>query len=129
MPPALELALVVLLIAVSAAAGALWWRGRAAWPIGELAERLRAVEATLSRIEAARRGPASRVAPWPTRRVDRGQPEAVAGPTLIAVPDLSAPAGEPSAAAAELGRRFGAIWDLADAGAPPEAIARRTGQP
>jgi hypothetical protein len=54
----------------------------------------------------------------------------VGGPTLIAIPSLSAISSEASAvAAAELGRRFGAIWALADAGQAPEAIARATGQP
>ncbi|HEX8204327.1 MAG TPA: hypothetical protein VF590_27865, partial [Isosphaeraceae bacterium] len=59
----------------------------------------------------------------------RQGPGTGAGPTLIAVPDLAGPPGEAEAASAELARRFGAIWDLADAGAPAEAIARGTGQP
>ena len=45
------------------------------------------------------------------------------------MPDLAATAAEPSPAATELARRFGAIWDLADAGSTAEAIARRTDQP
>jgi hypothetical protein len=46
------------------------------------------------------------------------------------IPSLAASVPEASAeAASELGRRFGAIWALADAGDPAEAIARKTGQP
>jgi hypothetical protein len=130
MSPALELALIVtlavLLAATSATAGALWWRSRPEPPgadeAGALADRLRALDALLSRLESA---PATA----PRRRLDRAEPNAVAGPTLIAVPDLAAPAGDPSPASAELARRFGAIWDLADVGATPDAIARATGQP
>jgi hypothetical protein len=61
--------------------------------------------------------------------MDPGHP--AAGPTLISVPDLSSPAGPaaPAEASAALGRRFAAVWDLADAGATAGAIARATGQP
>jgi hypothetical protein len=66
----------------------------------------------------------------PPHRIDPAATNAVGGPTLIAVPSLSASVAETSAeAAAELGRRFGAIWALADAGEPAEAIARTIGQP
>jgi hypothetical protein len=46
---------------------------------------------------------------------------------LIAVPDLTASSS--SSPPDELARRFGSIWDLAEAGASPESIARDTGQP
>jgi len=134
MPPALAMAAIVTLAALlavaSAAAGALWGRARAA---RGLADRLAALEAALNRLEAAASRPAAPPAALPggpraARRSDRAEASAVAGPTLIAVPDLGAPAGD-AAAADDLGRRFGAIWELADAGAPAEAIARATGQP
>ncbi|HEV3163077.1 MAG TPA: hypothetical protein VGZ22_03470 [Isosphaeraceae bacterium] len=154
MTPSLEITLIavlgVLLAAVSALAGALWARGRTrplvdvAHLAETLAVRLRTVDRLLARLEAvagettppephsrtvaalsarkaARRGA--------TRRFDRAEVSAVTGPTLIAVPDLGASPGEAAAAATELARRFGAIWDLADTGASPEAIARGTGQP
>jgi hypothetical protein len=136
-------ALAVLLALVSALAGALWRRGRA-WPLVEavrlasaLADRQRALEVLIAKLErkaAAPAGkPASSLLANPAaharrgRRFDRAEPSAITGPTLIAVPDLAA---QPSpAAAAELGRRFGAVWELADAGLASEEIARRTGQP
>jgi hypothetical protein len=62
-------------------------------------------------------------------RVDRAEPEGVGRPTLIAVPSLAAVDVDASEAAAELGRRFGAIWTRADSGDSPESIARATGQP
>jgi hypothetical protein len=127
---------------VSAAAGALWWRARAVPLVRavrlahELAERQRVLEDLILRLDAAlkrvRQGPRSAVLSGPlgVHRIDPAQTSAVAGPTLIAVPDLAAPAGEaPSAAAAELAGRFGAIWELADAGSPADAIARSTGHP
>lgn len=52
-------------------------------------------------------------------------------PPLILVPSLEA-TGSPEAAdeaVAGLGRRFGAIWAMADAGEAPPAIARATGHP
>jgi hypothetical protein len=52
------------------------------------------------------------------------------GRTLIAVPDLTGPPAQPGPlAGSELAHRFGAIWELADAGVETEAIARVTGQP
>jgi hypothetical protein len=68
--------------------------------------------------------------PHHAQRADRAKPSAVGGPTLILVPSLAASDPDaPSAAAVELGQRFGAIWALADAGESPDAIARTTGQP
>src|SRR5262249_31409738 len=101
MSPGWELALLVALVTVlavaSAAAGALWWQARpsqgakSARLAEELAARLRAVEDILARIEAGSIGgdaPASTTPrppdATPRRRVDRGEPSAVAGPTLIA---------------------------------------------
>ena len=55
----------------------------------------------------------------------------MAGPTLIAIPNLAATGDwvpAPSTTT-DLGRRFGSIWELADAGASAETIARETGQP
>jgi hypothetical protein len=65
----------------------------------------------------------------PIRRVDPAEPNAVTGPTLIAVPDMAADPAGPASASAELGRKFGAIWAMADAGTPAESIAQATGQP
>lgn len=152
MTPALAMALIVslgvLLALASAAAGALWWRGRSL-PLAEavrladaLASQQRLLDAIRDRLEAggppgpAAEGarPAAAGTSWlagggagPARRIDRAG--AGAGPTLIAVPDLSGGPAEAAEASAELARRFGAIWDLADAGASAEAIARGTGQP
>ena len=59
-----------------------------------------------------------------TNRVDSA---ATPGRTLIAVPDLTAPPStNPSD---DMARRYGSIWDLAEAGVSPESIARDTGQP
>jgi hypothetical protein len=155
MSPTVSIALAVSSIvfpaAVAAALGVLWRRVRAlpvdeiARAIENLAERQRAVESLLTRLEqreAARA--ASAVAPPPgrgpspapgassnaPRRADRGETNAARGPTLIAVPHLAAPAHAPEgSAAADLDRRFGAIWALADSGASADEIARSTGQP
>lgn len=142
MSAAFELALIVtmcvLLMAVSAAAGALWWRLRSL-PVAsssglerELAERLRALE--IEHEHATIHEPHARqgtCAGPPTQRADGALARAMTGPTLITVPDLTAPAMtyEPSPAAVELGRRFGAIWELAEAGATSEMIAQETGLP
>ncbi len=58
-------------------------------------------------------------------------PSAIPGPTLIAVPSMAVPGSETIAhdAAEALSRRYAPIWDLADAGEAPSAIARTTGQP
>ncbi len=150
MPPSLQSALLVIqclgLAVVLALLGAVWARLRAspmaetARLVRELAQRQRELESVLARIEPGRGGPEAEPsgpkpssfsrASKPKRRFDPAAPSAVTGPTLIAVPNLSSPqAGASAAAAAELARRFGAIWALADSGAPAEAIAQATGQP
>jgi hypothetical protein len=108
--------------------------------LDELRTRQDALEATIARVETSRpveSAPSSHPGPPPSRRstsavrrVDAAEPSAVTGPTLIAVPSLAA-ASIPSTSAVtnDLGRRFGPIWDLADTGAAPDAIARSTGQP
>jgi hypothetical protein len=65
----------------------------------------------------------------PTLR--RFDPASRAGRPLIAVPSMAANGSTTAAteAAAELGRRFAPIWDLADSGQAPSEIARATGQP
>jgi hypothetical protein len=136
-------ALAALLALASAVAGALWGRTRSlplvrvAQLARELVERQRALEELIERWEKSRpreatggnhpAGPRGAV----LQRVDAPQPSAVAGPTLIAVPDLAAPrAAAPTAeASAELARRHGALWEMADRGVTAEAIARATGQP
>jgi hypothetical protein len=139
-------ALALMLAAASAVAGALWWRQRstplveAARLARDLAERQKALEALLERLERleADAGPESDPPPpvaeppgSPTvrHRFDPPRPDAVRGPTLIAVPDLSATGSAAPPLSAELARRFGDVWALADAGVPAAAIARRTGQP
>jgi hypothetical protein len=63
-------------------------------------------------------------------RFDVSSP-AIPNPTLITVPSMAAPGSETIAhdAAEALSRRYGPIWDLADAGEAPSAIAQATGQP
>lgn len=152
MNPALATAtiitLAVLLALVSAVLGVLWCRVRAV-PSSrseilaeELAGRVREIDAALARLEAvverasALKGKtpvSSRLFPNGPAACWRGDPPsgpAVPEPTLIAVPDLAASAVEAEdGAAAELIERYGPIWELADTGASPEAIARSTGQP
>ncbi len=70
----------------------------------------------------------------PRLRIDAAHEAVYKGPscpTLIEVPSLAAPlpAQPPSELAAELDRRFGPIWGLADAGLPLDEIVRRTGHP
>ena len=107
--------------------------------VDELAEKLRAVEARLAAVEAGS-GSSSGVSVarrWGSlggaRRVDRGAPATLGGPTLIAVPSLSSSSSSSSSivpeVAAELDRRFGAVWALADSGAATETLARQTGYP
>jgi|GEM_PF-2983663 len=113
--------------------------------IDELADRQRMIEDKLSKLlevsvlESESEGPSRRKREPGERlrgsktsvRIDRAQPAgAVAGPTLIAIPNLSAP-DTPSSdeAAVELADRFGGIWALADSGHTPEAVARTTGLP
>ncbi len=138
MSPALEFALLATLglmaCAASALAGALWWRLRSA-PLVEvaqlardLAERQRALERLVAKLEAPRGRRLLR--PSPGLRWDRGQGGAEpAGPTLIAVPDMTSPPSKPSQVSADMGRRFGSIWALADRGSSSEEIAKATGQP
>jgi hypothetical protein len=139
----LWLALAVVLIVLVAV-----WRRLRALPLAEtarlvedLAKRQRELEALWNRMESARSASADvresadaastlKSVPGGTRRVDRAESSAVAGPTLIAVPNLAASATDgPASVSAELSRKFGTIWAQADAGASAEAIAQSTGQP
>jgi nicotinamide mononucleotide (NMN) deamidase PncC len=152
MPAQLEMALIViptvLLVLVSGLAGALWWRVRSqpifdALQLAEvLAARLRTLEQLLARLESEAGGAgAAEVRPGRGAAVAKRKGFSLAaempkahedgvGPTLIAVPDLAeASHSSPAPAAAELGQRFGTIWELATTGASAEQIARRTGQP
>jgi hypothetical protein len=102
--------------------------------LDDLAGRHLALEARLLRIEASTNEAAIAIASEPnapkfTRRVDPGQSATAEGPTLISVPNLASPPSSTSEAAAELDRRFGPIWGMADEGASTEAIARETGYP
>ena len=141
---ALSVSSIVFSAVVAVALGVLWRRVRAL-PVDEiarglenLAERQRAVESLLTRLEEREAARARSVAPprgrgsdpssIAPRRLDRGEANAARGPTLIAVPHLAAPTPEGSAAA-DLDRRFGAIWALADSGDSADEIARKTGQP
>lgn len=81
-------------------------------------------------VRQAHPGPPLRRTGSRTRRVDAAETTAVAGPTLITVPSLAATSSpSPASVTHELGRRFRPIWELADTGATPDAIARSTGQP
>lgn len=105
----------------------------------ELRQRHEAVEESVERIatprpvDATPQGPVvppSRRFDAGSRRIDPAASNAVPGPTLITVPSLATAAAPSSAAVSnDLGQRFGPIWDLADTGASPDAIARSTGQP
>ena len=64
-----------------------------------------------------------------SRRRDRGQKRASAGPLLIAIPDLAPPPRADQPIAPEFAARFGGIWELADGGACASTIAQATGQP
>jgi hypothetical protein len=93
--------------------------------VDDLSQRLRAVEARSS--PAVVEKVQARAVPT-MRRFD---PPSLGGRPLITVPSLATNGSTTAAteAAAELGRRFGPIWDLADSGHAPSEIARRTGQP
>ena len=65
----------------------------------------------------------------PSRRRDNPESAGPKKPVLIAVPDLAPPIPKSVEFPAELVQRFGAIWELADSGAPIEAIARASGHP
>ncbi len=102
--------------------------------LDELAGRHRALEARLARVEASATEAAVAIASDSTRlrrvrRLDPGQSATSGGPTLISVPNLAAPPAPPSEAAAELDRRFGDVWAMADRGVPVEEIARESGYP
>ena len=138
------LTLLALLIGVSALAGAFWARSRfsARQRGARLDEQLSVLARTLERL-VARLERDRAIAPEPPPRpranpessarlrVDAAESTAVAGPTLIAVPDLARTlqAAPDSAFADELARRFSDVWALADAGRSVDEIARETGQP
>ena len=75
--------------------------------------------------------PARRGATATPRVTTRAHSTEAPAPTLISVPNLSAPAesGVSAEASAVLGQRFSTVWELADAGASAESIARATGHP
>jgi len=109
-------------------------RDEVARRLDELADRHRTLEARLARIEAAAAQATMATLTRPSasgtiRRVDRGGSMNSGGPTLISVPDLATPPASSSEAAAQLDRRFGSVWAMADAGMPPEALGRETGHP
>jgi hypothetical protein len=119
--------------------GLLWARVRAmpveqtTRRVDDLARRQESIESLLIKLDTARDPEAARRGPAQTQ-LHRGAASAIGGPTLITIPSLSALGPEATATAtaavaAELGRRFGAIWALADSGQSAEAIARTTGQP
>jgi hypothetical protein len=129
----------------AAVLGLFYRRQRAA--LAEAEARLDALAGRIARLEAREAAPRPVVvtAPVPAatpparrrepiRRTQPASATAVTGPTLIAVPSLAAASvagesGPAGLASTELGRRFGAIWELADAGVAAEAIARAAGQP
>jgi hypothetical protein len=113
---------------------------------GDATRRMEAIEVRLDTFERtlaslAREGspPSTRPVPVPQVKPSEGRHgfkrsttnriDSVAAPgrTLIAVPDLTVPTS--SNPSDDLARRYGSIWDLAEAGASPESIARDTGQP
>jgi hypothetical protein len=100
--------------------------------LDEFLSKHRALEARLARVEASVASAAMSqrpVGPRRNRRFDAGGSATSAGPTLISVPDLAAPPASNPEAAAELDRRFGPVWAMADDGTPIDAIARETGYP
>lgn len=146
MPPAPLVILIAILgsalAAQSAACVVLWRRVRALTPIptpsppvaprGAIAARLdeverryKTLEDRLARVEGSASGAlgAHPGGPRGRRRVDRGEP------TLIAVPNLAARPSPASEVASGLGRRFGDVWALTDAGVPVAVVARETGYP
>ncbi len=62
-------------------------------------------------------------------RVVPSPADAPAQPNLITVPRLAAGLDRTGDGEGLLQQRYAAIWEMADAGAPPDAIARATGQP
>ncbi len=111
----------------------LWrWRWQAR-RLNDLASRLDGLGRDLQTLrdqERRRRAPGH---PLSGLRADRGRTEtsSMPGPTLIQVPNLASPTPSDRAeqVARELAERFGPIWDLAQAGATAETIARATGHP
>jgi hypothetical protein len=96
----------------------------------ELRQEVAALREAVERLGPDRDGARARVAAGPrAHRFDRAAENAVAGPTLIAVPNLASASDPASAAAGELARKFEPIWSLAESGLSAEAIAARTGQP
>ncbi len=96
--------------------------------IRSLESRIGRLEARLALLDEPQTDPASRSKRQ--RRLDRRQQVSADGPVLITLPSLaSVPVGTSSEVAAEFDRRFGPIWALADAGTPPDEIARQTGHP
>ncbi|RUL86944.1 hypothetical protein [Tautonia sociabilis] len=98
-------------------------------------DRATAESADRPRARSPRSSPPGR--PASTERVDPPGP-APPGPILIAVPDLSgsrqgvgtqAESARRASAVADLSRRFGRIWELADTGASADRIASTTGRP
>lgn len=154
MPPLPLAASIVVLSAllaiVSALAGMLWWRLRTLRAyqsiealVQELAKRLQEVETILERLESIEEKGFSAVrkpdsppllfpkGPPPDWRVDPpASGSSATGPTLIAVPNLAGPLTEIlESTAEELTERYRPIWEQADSGESPEAIARSSGLP
>jgi hypothetical protein len=144
MSPAVTTVVCLSSLALSVVALAMSFRRRR--DRAALGERLDALAARVGRMEAShsadRAGRGKEAASWgrsaegrndiaPPVRADRPIPEPLAGPTLISVPNLAAPAegGASSEAAVALGRRFATIWERAESGDSAGAIARDTGYP
>lgn len=106
----------------------------------DLAEQLRALQSRVDRCEKSLRGlheaestsgsprPAGPIAWRKSARVESLTREDLAEPRLIAVPKLPASADR-AAMQGGISHRYAAIWELAESGASPDAIARATGQP
>ena len=131
-PAILQVATAAIALAALALAGRLWWRDR----VGALSRPADRAGMTPHAPERSNeQGPplepehlehAHHAKPSP--RVDR--PAVPDGPLLITVPDLASRDARPVVEIPEsIARRYSPIWDLADSGASPEAIARATGQP
>lgn len=130
---ALSLALTLCVLALLAAT-----RLRSRANSDEMTRRLDALTDRLTLLETREPEPPAEIrstpAPSPalpnaTRRVDRPVPKVSDGPTLIAVPNLASNGDPSDETSDELTRRFGAILEMAEAGASAESIARATGQP
>ncbi len=115
--------------------------------VDELSERYEAMEQTLAQLRMLiatgtdssptlyaehRDGGISFPRPRTSVRVDSpaANLSTIPSPTLIAIPNLSAPDSQRAdVVAEELASRFGGIWELADAGNTPDFIARSSGLP